>query len=90
MDPAGRETRLKRQSLGRKDRLEWGTLTFEAGVLADVSIPFFEVQSAVTGPRLAVMAGMHPNEVSSMEAALRLKQAFSQQLDVGSDSILPS
>ena len=80
---------MKRQSLGRKDRLEWGTLTFEAGVLADVSIPFFEVQSSVTGPRLAVMAGMHPNEVSSMEAALRLKQAFSQQLDVGSVSILP-
>src|SRR5262245_57139560 len=89
MDPSGRETRLKRQTLGRKDDLEWGTLTFKAGVLAEVPIPFFEIQSAVAGPRLAVMAGMHPNEVSSMEAALRLKQAFSQHLDKGSVSILP-
>jgi predicted deacylase len=89
MDPLGRETRLKRQTLGRKDDLEWGTLTFEAGVLAEVPIPFFEILSAVAGPRLAVMAGMHPNEVSSMEAALRLKQAFSQNLDKGSVSILP-
>jgi uncharacterized protein len=89
MEVSGREPKLKRQTLGRKDRLEWGTLTFEAAVLAGVPIPFFEIRSPAAGPRLAVMAGMHPNEVSSMEAAVRLKQAFAHQLDKGSVSILP-
>ncbi len=84
-----RELRLKRQSLGRRDGLEWGTLTFEGAVLASVPIPFFDIRSPAPGPRLAVMAGMHPNEVSSMEAALRLSRVLAGQLDKGSVSILP-
>lgn len=35
-----------------------------------------DVVGARPGPRLCVMAGMHPNEVSSVEAARRLEYAF--------------
>jgi len=70
--------------------LEWGALTFERATLADTEFPFFEARSGNDGPRLAVIAGMHPNEVSSMEAALRFSRAAAGGLERGSVSILPA
>ncbi|MDX7950330.1 succinylglutamate desuccinylase/aspartoacylase family protein [Lichenihabitans sp. Uapishka_5] len=64
-------------------------LHFAAPGLESLELPVFEISAGQPGPRLAVMAGMHPNEVSSMEAALRLKDAFTNTLDRGSVTILP-
>jgi uncharacterized protein len=47
-------------------------LTFDSPALAGYRWPVVEVVGAGSGPRLAVMAGMHVNEVSSIEATLRL------------------
>lgn len=80
---------MQRQIIGRSGALSWGTLRFSAPALAELALPVFEIASDVPGPRLAIMAGMHPNEVSSMEAALRLKDAFADRLDRGSVTILP-
>ncbi|MDQ0391362.1 succinylglutamate desuccinylase/aspartoacylase family protein [Labrys monachus] len=80
---------MQQQIIGRHRSLAWGTLRFSSPVLADLALPVFEIASGVPGPRLAIMAGMHPNEVSSMEAALRLKDAFADRLDAGSVTILP-
>jgi hypothetical protein len=74
---------------GRAGNLAWGTIQFSQPILADLTLPVFEIASGVVGPRLAIMAGMHPNEVSSMEAALRLKDAFAERIDSGSVTIIP-
>lgn len=80
---------MRRQAIHQGDGLEWGWLTFEHALLAATPLPYFEIRAARPGARLALLAGMHPNEVSSMEAALRLKGAFAGQLERGSVSILP-
>jgi len=80
---------MRRQAAGEDGDLEWGWLSFSHPLLATTPLPYFEVRSATPGPRLAVVAGMHPNEVSSMEAALRLKGAFAGQLERGAVSMLP-
>jgi len=80
---------MQQEIIGRSGPLSWGTLRFASSALAALDLPFFEIASAAPGPRLAIMAGMHPNEVSSMEAALRLKDAFTERLDRGSVTILP-
>jgi hypothetical protein len=79
----------QRRVAGRDRLLEWGTLTFANPILANTAIPYFEIAAAQAGPRLAVIAGMHPNEVSSMEAALRLSRMLAGSIEKGSAAILP-
>jgi predicted deacylase len=80
---------MKRQVVDQGEGVETGWLTFEHKLLAATPLPYFEISSPQPRPRLAVLAGMHPNEVSSMEAALRLKGALAGQLERGTVSILP-
>jgi predicted deacylase len=84
-----RQQKSQRLVAGRDGLLEWGTLTFATPILANTAIPYFEITAARPGPRLAVIAGMHPNEVSSMEAALRLSRMLSGSIAKGSVAILP-
>jgi predicted deacylase len=80
---------LQKHVLGKTGSLSWGTLTFDHPTLAGVEWPFFDIESAQPGAKLAIIAGMHPNEVDAMEAALRLKDHFAEKLVRGSVSILP-
>lgn len=80
---------MRQETAGEAGLLAWGWLRFDGLGRDDVAWPFFEIRAAQAGPRLAIMAGMHPNEVSSMEAALRLKDAFADGLERGSVTILP-
>lgn len=80
---------LHQHILGQTGSLSWGTLTFAHPTLADLQLPFFDIVAEQPGARLAIIAGMHPNEVDAMEAVLRLKDYFSQSLVHGSVSILP-
>jgi predicted deacylase len=77
---------MDRRIVTREGRVERGWLSF-AGM--DVELPYIEIDSGIPGPRLAVMSGIHPNEVSSMEAALRLVPALSDGLRCGTASLLP-
>jgi len=47
-----------------------------------------DIVGAYPGERLCVMAGMHPNEVSSVEAARRLEHAFDPETINGAISII--
>lgn len=77
---------MQRRAVAQEGRTERGWLRF-AGL--DAELPYIDIDSGVPGPRLAVMAGIHPNEVSSMEAALRLAAAFDDGLRRGSVTLLP-
>src|SRR5690349_7278113 len=66
-----------------------GSLTFANSALADWRWPLVEIKGHKSGPRLCVMAGMHVNEVSSIEAAMRLQRRVSPQDLNGTLSILP-
>ncbi|XBS71701.1 succinylglutamate desuccinylase/aspartoacylase family protein [Acerihabitans sp. KWT182] len=74
---------------GQKGMLRWGFLTFNHPLLAELRLPWFDITAPEPGPELAVIAGMHPNEVAAMEAALRLKAHFAVNLKRGSVSVLP-
>ena len=80
---------MNKHIIGTTGLLSWGTLTFEPALLADLQLPYFDLQAALPGPKLAIIAGMHPNEVDAMEAALQLKDYFAEHLLTGSVSILP-
>lgn len=80
---------LNKHQLGETGRLSWGTLTFTHPMLNELALPYFDIASGRPGPHLALIAGMHPNEVDGMEAALRLKDHFAEALQCGSVSILP-
>jgi uncharacterized protein len=64
-------------------------LVFSSPVLAPWRWPVFEVAAPTAGPRLCIMAGMHVNEVSSIEAAVQLQARVASALARGSVSILP-
>ncbi len=74
---------------GQAGLVNWGALSFTHPTLAGLTLPYFDIAAPLPGPQLAIIAGMHPNEVSAMEAALRLKDYFAAQLVRGSVSILP-
>lgn len=74
---------------GQQGNLQWGYLSFSHPLLAGLSLPWFDIMSSEPGPVLAVIAGMHPNEVAAMEAALRLKDYFARHLQQGKVRILP-
>jgi predicted deacylase len=66
-----------------------GTLEFERPLLAGWRLPLVEIEGREPGPRLCVQAGVHVNEVSSIEAAIRLGHAFEPAALRGSVSIIP-
>ncbi len=66
-----------------------GQLRFDSPLLSDYTWPLFEVRGRRSGPRLCVSAGVHVNEVSSIEAAVRLQKLFDPTTIVGSVSIIP-
>lgn len=80
---------LTKKILGKNGSLSWGTLNFTHPSLTELELPYFDVTAAQPGPHIAIIAGMHPNEVDAMEAALRLKDYFADALLRGSVSILP-
>jgi hypothetical protein len=64
-------------------------LAFASPTLAAYAWPVCEIVGRTPGPRLCVTAGVHVNEVSSIEAAIRLQSLFDPDLLKGSVSIIP-
>ena len=64
-------------------------LTFPYSALEGWSWPALEIVGQKPGPRLAVMAGVHVNETSSIEAAVRLQKAVTPGALAGRISIIP-
>jgi len=74
---------------GQQGNLSWGYLSFTPPQIADLQLPWFEIDSGQPGATIALIAGMHPNEVAAMEAAIRLKDYFAENLRRGAVRILP-
>lgn len=66
-----------------------GHFKFENSRLAGFRWPLCEIRGRKLGPRICVTAGIHVNEVSSIEAAVRLQQLFDPATMAGSVSIIP-
>ena len=66
-----------------------GYLRFESPRLGDYRWPLCEIRGRKPGPRLCVSAGVHVNEVSSIEASVRLQRLFDPEMIQGSISIIP-
>jgi predicted deacylase len=66
-----------------------GILTFANPRLRDWQWPMVEIRGARPGPHLCVMAGMHVNEVSSIEAVVQLQRRVAPAHLRGSIAILP-
>lgn len=66
-----------------------GQVKFSNPKLETCSWPLFEIRSPKPGARLCVSAGVHPNEVSSIEAAIRLQDLLQASILRGSVSIIP-
>lgn len=66
-----------------------GEIAFHGPRLEGYRFPCLEVQGQTAGPRLCVMAGVHVNEVSSIEAAVRLASHISPATLRGSVSVIP-
>ncbi|MDQ7250662.1 succinylglutamate desuccinylase/aspartoacylase domain-containing protein [Dongia sedimenti] len=66
-----------------------GTIGFANPALAGFAWPLFEARGEAEGPRLCVSAGVHVNEVSSIEAAIRLQSLFDPRRMRGTVSIIP-
>jgi len=66
-----------------------GQLRFDNPLLAGYAWPLCEIRGGRPGPRLCVSAGVHVNEVSSIEAAVRLQKLFDPQTMAGTVSIMP-
>ena len=66
-----------------------GYVTFSNPTLAGYAWPLCEIRGSQPGPHLYVTAGVHVNEVSAMEAAVRLQSLFDPQNMRGTVSIIP-
>ncbi|RJT26739.1 succinylglutamate desuccinylase [Mesorhizobium waimense] len=66
-----------------------GHLRFDSPRLAGYKWEICEIRGKSAGPRLCICAGIHPNEVSAIEAAVRLQRAFDPEIMAGSVSIIP-
>jgi predicted deacylase len=66
-----------------------GETSFDAPVLRHYRFPCFEIRGRKPGPRLCVMAGVHVNEVSSIEAAIRLRSLLPPDALAGNVSVIP-
>ena len=69
--------------------IQRGRLTFANPQLDGWQWPMVEIRGDRPGPRLCVMAGMHVNEVSSIEAAVQLQRRIRPESLRGSIAILP-
>jgi len=67
----------------------YGSLSFDGPALGDYSWPLIEITGAQSGPRMCIMAGVHVNEPSSIEAAIKLQSVLSPAQISGVISILP-
>lgn len=74
---------------GNMNNIETIQLKFASPVLAGWSWQVQEIAGSLPGPRLCVMSGIHVNEVSSIEAAFRLRNFFRDNAFRGSVSIMP-
>src|SRR5437588_9146940 len=66
-----------------------GELSFDAPALHGYRFPCVDIIGQQPGPRLCITAGVHVNEVSSIEAAIRLQCFFKPAMLRGSVSIIP-
>lgn len=66
-----------------------GELRFDSPQLAGYSWPLCEIRGHQPGPRFCISAGVHVNEVSSIEAAVRLQTCFDPETMKGVVSIIP-
>ncbi|WJI74862.1 MULTISPECIES: succinylglutamate desuccinylase/aspartoacylase family protein [unclassified Mesorhizobium] len=66
-----------------------GHLSFDSPRLAGYKWEICEIRGKKAGPRLCICAGVHPNEVSAIEAAVRLQRLFDPEVMEGSVSIIP-
>ncbi|RUM20413.1 succinylglutamate desuccinylase [Rhizobium vallis] len=64
-------------------------LRFSNPKLSDYVWPLCEIRGSQPGPRLCISAGVHVNEVSAIEAAVRLQRLFDPQEMRGSVEIIP-
>jgi len=64
-------------------------LTFRSPKLAGHQWTVHEIVAEETGPKLCIMAGIHVNEVSSIEATFQLIEKFRTDLRRGTVSIIP-
>jgi predicted deacylase len=69
--------------------IQRGTLTFANPRLAGWQWPMVAIRGQRPGPRICVMAGMHVNEVTSIEAAVQLQRRIAPESLRGSIAILP-
>ncbi|MFI5013095.1 MAG: succinylglutamate desuccinylase/aspartoacylase family protein [Hyphomicrobiales bacterium] len=66
-----------------------GLLVFDNPKLAGWKWPMAEIRGRSPGPRLCVMAGMHVNEVSSIEAVVQLQSRIAPEELRGTIAMLP-
>ncbi|CAN5517113.1 M14 family metallopeptidase [soil metagenome] len=64
-------------------------LTFPYKALAGWRWPAVDIAGALPGPRLAIIAGVHPNETSAIDAVIRLQQTLDAGTLRGRVSIIP-
>ncbi|WP_161605050.1 succinylglutamate desuccinylase/aspartoacylase family protein [Brevibacillus massiliensis] len=62
---------------------------FRSPILQGWEWTVHDISAREPGPRLCVMAGIHVNEVSSIEAAFQLVERFRRELRRGTVSIMP-
>ncbi|KAF2394723.1 MULTISPECIES: hypothetical protein [Pseudomonas] len=51
---------MHKHIIGEISTLSWGTLSFDPPLLADLQLPYFDIQAPLPGPKLAIIAGMRP------------------------------
>lgn len=66
-----------------------GLVRFDNPTLAEYRWPLCEIRGEKPGPRLCISAGVHVNEVSAIEAAVRLQRLFDPETICGAVSIIP-
>ena len=66
-----------------------GEISFGSPHLANRKFPTLEVTGSLPGRKLCVMAGIHVNEASSIEAAIELRRAVDPEKVRGKISIIP-
>ncbi len=69
--------------------INYRTLRFAAPALAGHSWQGIDIVGLSEGPTLAVMAGIHPNEVAGVEAAYRLADRIDARALRGTISVMP-
>ena len=66
-----------------------GYVRFDNPILSDYAWPLCEIRGKKPGAKLCIIAGIHVNEVSSIEAAIRLQSMFEPENMAGTVSIIP-